>query len=195
MMVDCSEGALPVETLAPGDRVLTRDHGPRPVIWTARREAVFGCEDYTDRPIRISARWVGADQDLIVSPHHRILAMRDGAEVLVPAKALVSLHRIRQMRGCQHMIWHHFALATHERVRVNGLWSESLLLGPMVLNGLPRQARSRLLVLFKPTCDDAINGPPARPCLTIQQTRAFLKRHEAQTPGLFLCDRVPMHTS
>lgn len=72
------------------------------------------------------------------------------------------------------MVWHHFSLASHEVVRVNGAWTESLLLGAMVVNGLPRLDRKVLQALFPSTNSCPLNGPPARSCLTVRQTRELL---------------------
>ncbi|MEQ6247595.1 Hint domain-containing protein [Sulfitobacter sp. HNIBRBA3233] len=178
MMVDCPGGARPVEALVPGERVLTRDHGMQPVVWTNRREQFFTHEDFSDRPIAISAGHFGASADLIVSPQHRLLLARgegnQGTEVLVPAKALLGMRGVRQMKGCKKMVWHHFALASHQIVRVNGAWTESLLLGPMVVKGLPRRDRKALRALFPCADSFPLNGPPARACQTVRQTRELL---------------------
>lgn len=178
MMVDCPGGARAVETLVPGDPVFTRDHGVQPVIWTDRREQLFALEDLSDRPILIRSGHFGTRDDLIVSPQHRMLLEQAngarGVEFLVPAKALLGLGGVRQMRGRRQIVWHHFSLASHEIVRVNGAWTESLLLGPMVVNGLPRLERKTLQALFPAASSCALNGPPARSCLTVRHTRELL---------------------
>lgn len=86
-------GEPPVETLCPGDLVLTRDHGPQPIRWAgARRVAALG----PLAPVRIAAGTLGAHRTLLVSPQHRIL-LRGAAlelmfglpEALAAAKDLV----------------------------------------------------------------------------------------------------------
>lgn len=102
------------------------------------------------------------------------VAVATGTEVLVPAKALLGMRGVRQMRGRTRMLWHHFSLASHQVVRVNGAWTESLLLGPMVVNGLPRHERKALRALFPTANGGPLNGPSARPCLMVRQTRELL---------------------
>ncbi len=166
MIVACPGGPRPVEDLRPGDPVLTRDHGVQPVLWCSSTDTRMERPDFTDRPIWIGAGKLGALRDLIVSPQHRLLVPGRGRDgVLVPAKALVGTCGIRQMRGRRRIRWHHIAFARHELISVNGVWTESLLLGPMAMGGLPRPEARALRALFAPVDDGALNGPPARPCI------------------------------
>ncbi|WP_137699484.1 Hint domain-containing protein [Marimonas lutisalis] len=159
MMVDCPGGTRAVETLYSGDLVYTFDSGVQPVLWTDTRPQVFFRTDFSDRPILIPAGTFGAVSDLIVSPQHCLLV--DNA--LVPAKSLLDWPGIRQMRGRRQITWNHFAFAGHEIVCVNGVWTESLPLGPMVLNGLPHGEKHRLQALYADhTPGQPLNGPRAR---------------------------------
>lgn len=188
MMVACPGGPRPVETLQPGDLVTTRDHGAQPVRWVDRRPQVFTPADFSDRPILIPTGTLGALHRLIVSPQHRMLigvASLPEPQVLVPAKALIGHWGIRAMRGVRTITWHHFALPRHELVCVNGAWTESLLLGPMLLGGLSRNRRQELLSLFPTPAGPALNGPPARTCLRPGQARRLLpaRRSAAIAPA------------
>jgi len=189
-LIDTPDGPRPVDALKPGDLVSTLDHGPRPVRWThTSTHSLDGGVDEDNRPVLIKAGALACGRparDLIVSPHHRILV--GGArqledmfenEALVPAKSLSTLPGIRFMKGKTQISWFHFACDRHEVVLSNGCFSESLLLGPMIVNGLPPSERRALVELFKPgpSLDVALNGLAARECLTVGSVKRRLARH------------------
>lgn len=97
------QGQRPVERIAPGDLVLTRDRGARPVLWTGmRRVAVEG--DLA--PIAIAAGTLGNRREIIVSPQHRVCIggwaaeLHCGApEVLVATAHLVDGKNVRRLPG------------------------------------------------------------------------------------------------
>lgn len=140
------------------------------------------------KPVLIAAGALGGRlpaQDLIVSPLHRIfvgghrqLQEQFEAEVFVPAKSLITLKGIRHMEGKTKMTWFHFACDRHEIVIANGCLSESLLLGPMVVDGLNAAERRAVINIFGPasTPDAALNGPPARECLKVGAARGKLAK-------------------
>lgn len=72
-MIATQDGLRPIETLQPGDLVLTEDDGPQPLRWIGTR-TVAAQENFA--PIEISANTFGAHGALRLSPQHRIL-MRD----------------------------------------------------------------------------------------------------------------------
>lgn len=184
-LIATAAGARAVETIRAGDVVHTLDHGPQTVIWTRRgRKALDRAAD-TEKPILIAANALGPNhprRDLIVSQQHRILVGYKSqlesafeAEVLVPAKALTILPGVRVMKGRKHVDWVHLAFARHEIIVSEGCHTESLLLGPMVVNRLTRLQKEELLSLFgvaepgKP-----LNGPPARTILKTRPAREAL---------------------
>ena len=73
------------------------------------------------------------------------------------------------MKGKENITWVHFACEQHEVVIANGCMSESLLLGPMAVNGLTAPERKSVIDIFgsRSTLGKALNGPPARECLTV----------------------------
>lgn len=186
MMVECPGGPRAVETLGAGDRVLTREVGAQPVLWACRRSVVFTRADHSDRPVLVPEGTLNARRDLIVSGQHRLLfcAGAPGDEdLLIPAKACLGFRGIRQMRGQRQITWHHFALGAHHAVRVNGVWAESLLLGPVMMRGLPRRDRRFLERLFgdgtiRRSGRAPLNGPMAYRCLTPREGRTFLKTRQ-----------------
>ena len=185
-LIDTPDGPRAVETLRPRDLVLTLDHGPQPIRWLRSGDHPLDGVAADGKPILIAAGALGSGlpaHDLIVSPQHRILVGGGGqltrffdAEVFAPAKALTGLPGIRHMEGKSQITWIHFACERHEVVRANGCLSESMLLGPMVLGGLTRAERRVLRHRFRATMTPgmALNGPPARPCLTVGQVRRRL---------------------
>lgn len=181
-LVETPLGPQPVETLRPGDLISTLDAGPQPVLWVrSRGQALVGAAKDT-RPVLIRAHAFGQGipgRDLVVSPQHRILVGGGGQlervfdeEYFVPAKALTKLPGVRHMRGKQHVTWVHFALARHHVVRVNGLLSESLFLGPMALSALTQRDREAVQEIFGSQLlyGTSLNGPPARKFLNVTQT-------------------------
>ncbi len=182
-LIDTPDGPRAVEALQVGDLVDTLDHGVLPIRWVHSGEQPLGDAAPGGFPVLIRAGAFGPGcpaRDLIVSPQHRILVggcgQLDGvfeAQVFAPAKALTGLPRIRAMTGKRHIEWIHFALDSHEVVTAEGCLSESLLLGPMVLNGLSRRERRALTHRFgpPPSPGAALNGPPARDCLSVGEVR------------------------
>jgi hypothetical protein len=107
-------------------------------------------------------------------------------EVFVPAKALTGLPGIRFMLGKRTITWVHFACARHEVVFANGCTSESLLLGPIAVQGLTGSEKAQLAALFGTgsSSHTALNGPPARDCLTVSAARAGLYAGRSAPVGL-----------
>ncbi|SLN44715.1 hypothetical protein PEL8287_02278 [Roseovarius litorisediminis] len=179
-------GYRKVENLQPGDRVMTLDNGHQDILWTRAADQPLDAAAPDGKPVLIKAGSLGPGRparDLIVSPQHRILVGGQGQiddafarEVFVPAKALTGLPGIRFMAGKRTITWVHFACARHEVVMANGCNSESLLLGPMVVQGLTAMEKAQLAALFGTDhlSDAALNGPLARDCLTVGDVRRKL---------------------
>ncbi len=69
MLIATPQGPRPVERIAPGDLVLTRDHGARAVLWTGMRRIVA---EGDLAPIVIAAGMLGNRREIIVAPQHRV---------------------------------------------------------------------------------------------------------------------------
>lgn len=187
-LIDTPDGPRAVETLQPGDLVNTLDHGPQPIRWTRSGEHPLEKVDVDDKPVLIAANALGKGlptQDLIVSPQHRMLVGGGGqlegwfeTAAFAPAKSLTNLRGIRHMKGKKAITWIHFACDRHEVIRANGCLSESLLLGPMVVNGLTGTERKALTEIYGPAPKDgeALNGPAARECLKVGDVRRHLEK-------------------
>ncbi|WP_299785872.1 Hint domain-containing protein [uncultured Marivita sp.] len=183
--IDTPSGPSRVADLTIGDLVDTQDAGPCAIRWIRSSHHALDGVATANKPILIGTDALGPGlpgRDLIVSPQHRILVGGHGQletrfdrECFVPAKALTGLPGIRQMRGKRAITWVHFALDRHHVIRANGLRSESLYLGPMVVQSLTPEERSDLHEVFACRRDDgSLNGPAARPFLTVQAARRML---------------------
>lgn len=186
-LIDCADGARPVETLRVGDLVRTLDRGLQPVRWIASRR--LGAELAAQPrlcPIRIRKGALGPGMpaaDLLVSPQHRILVrsgiaqrMFGAAEVLVAAKQLLELEGV-EIAQTDSVEYVHFAFDRHEIVTANGAPSESLYPGPQALKSLGRAARDELFAIF-PLLQEAQEPPAAaRELVSGRQGRKLASRH------------------
>ncbi len=168
-----------METLQPGDWVLTRDGGPQCLRWTCRDDKSQAdlAADPSLAPVRIPAHAFGPGCptcDTFVSPQHRILVASAQAqllfgedEVLAPAKAL-----FRQTTAPTATSYVHLLFEAHHLVTANGLPMESFHPGDMAKSVLTERARESLFALHPDLrwAPDAW-GPTARNCL---------RRREAQ---------------
>ena len=187
-MIATPDGPRVVETLRPGDLVLTVDHGPQPIRWVRSGDHPLEEAEADAKPVLVATGALGKGyptQDLIVSPQHRMFVGGHGqldgwfkTEAFAPAKSLTSLPGIRHMKGKQSITWIHFACDRHEVVTANGCLSESLLLGPMVVNGLTRKERQELTDIYgsAEAQDAALNGSAARECLKVGDVRRHLAK-------------------
>lgn len=176
--IETTCGPKPVETLCPGDQVLTLDAGPQPVVWAGHRD----CRGYGEQaPITFETGSLGNTCDLSVSPQHRIL-MRSGvldlhyssSEMLAAAKAFLGVPRVHRtpraiVRYC------HFLLPAHHLIWANGALCESLHTGDDVTAlhaGDPSFASA-----LEHVGADARTQSTARPVLRTRHAARFLRTH------------------
>ena len=182
-LIDTPNGPVRADQLAVGQWVDTLDNGAQPIRWLRHSRITPD----SGAVIRISAGALGAclpEHDLIVTRQHRLLVGGNGQlphhfddEYLVPAGALIDLPGIDAVQGNQLITLVHFAFDSHEIIKANGVCAESLLLGPMVLQGLsPMQHRALSEQYLRPLPhpDSALNGPVARPCLGTAKARRLV---------------------
>jgi hypothetical protein len=173
-------GQRPVEALAPGDLVLTRDNGPQPVRWIGGRRVTAGeiarATKVRLAPVRIRRGAFGSGRprrDLLVSPQHRILVtgwraeLHFGeAEVLVAACHLVDGEAVTVEPPGRGVTYLHIMFDRHEIVRAEGLPAESFRAGPEAMRSIPAAAREELLALFPELSGMPDGLAPARPILS-----------------------------
>ncbi|WP_370212161.1 Hint domain-containing protein [Roseovarius sp.] len=130
----------PIENLQVGDRVLTRDDGPRPVRWigssTARATGDLA-------PVRIRKGALNNSDDLVVSPDHRLfIYQRSDAlgagrhEILVRARHLVNGDTITQEDG-GFIDYFQLLFDHHQIIYAEGIAAETLLVDTRTRGALP----------------------------------------------------------
>ena len=165
-----------VEDPAPGDLVLTADHGAQPLQWVGSGAVAA---DADQAPIRIATGVLGNIAELAVSPRHLVLlegplceVLFGEAEVLAAARDLLSLPGVTQDPVGGRVGYHHLLLDRHHILSAEGAGAESLHPGPLALQNLPARARADLETLLSQT---EIARLAARPA-----ARRILKAHEAR---------------
>jgi Hint domain-containing protein len=143
-------GGRAIETLKPGDLVVTADHGAQPIRWIGQRR-VEGAGDFA--PVRFMKGAIGNRRELQVSPQHRMMIsgwraelMFGEAELLVAAKHLVNGDTIH-VAPCGQIEYIHLMFARHEVIFVEGVATESFHPGDYVL-GQDRALMGELTALF-----------------------------------------------
>ncbi len=175
--IETPDGPCPVESLTPGQQVLTLDQGAQTVRWIGR-SSVCGLGRLA--PVCIRAGSFGNDRDLFLSPNHRVLLRSSTAElwfgqpeVLVPAKALVDGLRIRTvpMRRADYL---HIMLDAHQMVFSEGIATETLFTaGVMTQDILDAEATAELRMQTPGI--DAETQVLSHMALTMQEARHLLR--------------------
>lgn len=135
--ISTPDGMRQIRNLRCGDKILTRDNGPQEVLWSGHRR-MTGARLYAMphlRPIRFKANSMGLyrpDEDLLVSPQHRMLvsgaaaqALFNTPEVLVAAEDLINDSTIMVDHLLREVTYVHILLERHNVVWANGLETES----------------------------------------------------------------------
>jgi len=151
-MITMADGSQrPIETLARDDRVLTRDHGPQPVLWvghaTLRGVGAFA-------PVVIPAGTMGNAGDLIVSQQHRMflyqrqrVAGMTTSELLVQAQHLVDGETVFIREG-GFVDYFSLVFDRHEIIYAEGIPAESLMVSEAVINRLPPELSAEVKARF-----------------------------------------------
>ena len=184
------DGPRLVEELREGDRVQTRDSGSQEVLWIGSRR-MTGARLFAMpklRPIRFRAGALGVerpDQELVVSPDHRMLlrgraaqALFNTDEVLVAARDLVNGQTIAVDMALKEVTYVHILLPSHHVLWANGVETESFHPAQADLASLAEADRMRLLAMFPALeYDPQFYGTAARRMLSTSE--AAILRHEA----------------
>ena len=187
-LIATPRGEMPVESLRPGDRVVTRDNGIQEIRWTGGN-AVSGQELRLNgylQPVFIKRGALGnglPEQDMMVSPNHRLLVANDRTqihfdepEVLVAAKHLVGIQGVHAVEAIG-VTYLHFMFDRHEVVLANGAWTESFQPGDQSLKGMCNAQRSEIFDLFPELKTDKglEDYKPARRTLKQDETRLLTR--------------------
>ncbi|MHA3978029.1 Hint domain-containing protein [Halovulum sp. GXIMD14794] len=180
-MILTPTGEVPVESLQPGDTVLTLDHGPQTVRWVGRRTVSANGEL---APVRIEAGAIDGrvpTRELMVSPWHRMMisgwraqALFGEPELLVPARDLINDKTIRPVEDMKTVEYVHILFDRHEIVWADGAPSESFNPAELALEKVGEAVRGEILTLFPELRDDyTAFGRSARPTVTGRDARAL----------------------
>ncbi|MBU2982998.1 Hint domain-containing protein [Lentibacter algarum] len=155
--IETPEGAKLIQDLRVGDKVQTKDNGAQEIEWIGERR-MTGARLFAMprlRPIRIRAGALGIerpDEELIVSPEHRMLVKGSAAqalfntdEVLVRAKDLLNDGSIVVDSQLREVTYVHLLLPEHQIVWANGVETESFHPANTALATLSDEDRASLL--------------------------------------------------
>ena len=189
-LIGTPDGNRPIETLREGDYVRTRDSSAQEIVWIGKRRMtgarMFVMPDL--RPIRISPGALGIErpeQELLVSPEHRMLvrgrtaqALFNTSEVLVPAGKLVNGSTIRVDYNIREVTYIHLLLRDHHVIWANGVETESFHPANASLASLSEADRIRLLTHY-PGLEDDPHGYGSFARRNLTGSEAAILMHEA----------------
>ncbi len=186
-LIETDHGLVPIENLSVGDLVRTLDHGLLPVRWIGRSEVSVTQTLLHPKilPVHVAAGAMGParpTRDLWLSPQHRVFVrskiverMTGQPEALVAIKQLCSAPGITQTTAARAVTYLHLRLDHHELVLAEGLWAETLLLGPQALRGMEPDAREELTLIFPDLIEGT--GDAARLIVAGHMARKMADRH------------------
>ena len=174
-LIQTANGPVAVEDVLPGDHVMTKEHGPLPVLWRGSLACVQTGKDRCRSLTRIMADGFGIGRpvrDLLVGPAARVLhqarhagGSHIGAQALVPAAALQDGAVAVPVTppGAVHL--YHLALPMHATMRAGGLDMESYHPGVSLRSSLSQRQLAQFLALFPHIDQPGDFGPLAYPRL------------------------------
>ncbi len=161
-----------IQDLAAGDRVLTRDDGPQTVRWIGQ-STVRAVGDFA--PIRIRAGTLHNENDLLVSPDHRLFIFQHSDElgtgrheVLVRARHLVNGDSVVQQSG-GFIDYYQLLFDRHQIIYAEGIAAETLLIDPRTRAVLPASVANETI--------GAIKTHAHRPHMDYELTKAQVAKH------------------
>lgn len=198
-MIETLNGPVAIENLRVGDLVETLDHGFQPIRWIGSRklENLELLSNRHLRPVRIRAGALGSgmpEQDLLVSPQHRMLVQSKIAmrmfgkhEVLVAAKQLVVTEGVDVEETAKSVEYFHMLFDRHQIVFAEGAMAESLYTGQEALMTVGAEALAEILqILPELRRLDPDNLPtPARQLVRGRLARKLALRHSRNETPLF----------
>ncbi|WP_022706193.1 Hint domain-containing protein [Paracoccus zeaxanthinifaciens] len=182
------DGEVDIQTLRPGDMVLTEDSGPRPLSWVGSRRITRPEMEANPRlrPVRILAGALGGGlprRDLLVSRQHRLLLssaiaerMFGEREVLLPAIRLTALPGIFVDAEVTQVTYLHLMFDRHEIVLAEGAPAESLHTGPQAMDSITDEGREEIFTIF-PELRRGDARPMARHVPDAARQKRLVARH------------------
>ncbi|TQS71664.1 hypothetical protein ERN12_11655 [Rhodobacteraceae bacterium] len=188
-MILTAHGEVAIETLKPGDLVITRHGVARPLraVQHRRLDHPTLVAHPNLWPVSIAPGALGRNvpaRTLRVSPQHRILVQSPiarrmaGQDALIAAKTLLALEGVTQHRPDHGTRYIHLVFDAHEIIRADGCWSESFYPGKMALQTLPQETAREYREIFglvNMSADAPL--PPAAPLVAGRKARQMVERH------------------
>ena len=142
-----SGAQVPIEQLSVGDRVLTRDAGPQAIRWIGQ-STVRATGDFA--PILIRAGVLNNENDLLVSPDHRLFVYQRSdqigvgqSELLVKARHLVNGDSVTVQDG-GFVDYFQILFDRHHIIYAEGIAAESMLIDARTRSALPPELVTKL---------------------------------------------------
>ena len=164
----------PIETLNVGDRILTRDDGPQNVRWIGQ-STLRAVGDFA--PICIKAGTLNNDNDLIVSPDHRLFIYQRSdklgagrSELLIKARHLLNGDTVVTQDG-GFVDYFQLLFDSHQIIYAEGIAAESMLIDQRTKPVLPADLSKEL--------GDVIPGHSNRPHAGLDVQEKLLDRPDA----------------
>ncbi len=181
-LINTPVGRRRVQDLTVGDMILTRDRGPQPIRWIGSR--ALSLDELATAPalwpVHISAGALGPatpDQELIVSPEHRVLidssamgVMFGISETLVSARSLLSKTGVSQPKPTSPVTYFHILFDAHEVIVSNGAATESFHPSILPQSVSQRRTAEELATLFPDLPVFDMSWPMARPALRARES-------------------------
>ena len=169
------KGAIRIESLRVGDKVLTRDNGYKVIRWIGQSSvAAYG----KFAPILFRPGALGNQTELLLSAEHRVLLtgsecelLTGETETLIAAKHLVNNTLIERRVGGL-ITYYHILFDQHEVVFANGVACESFYPNTMALQALDKPSCDEVIALFPELHPMHHEAPVA--------ARKILRKHEAK---------------
>ncbi len=169
-LVRTEDGDVPVYSLTPGDKILTRDNGYQPVVWVGMRKVVARNMEDNSPMTLINVKpgaladnmpetemWVTPAQAFLMTPasHWRGIGV---SEMLVRAADLLALDGVQE-ETMKKIGLAQILLDSHEVIMVNGAWAGSLRPDPDRVDTLPTAHRNALVERFPELVDEVPSKP------------------------------------
>lgn len=185
-LIETDIGPKPVQWLREGDMIATADHGFQRLKIALNSRFVATPKT---QPIRIAANTLDNQQDLFVSPHHRVVIADPlcdlyfgASEVFVAAKDLIAVPGVSQAAGHKLVSYYHLLLENHEVIYANGHATESFFTGDMARLTLQKTR-------------DAMRDAVAQHTKNTATARPSLNAYEARLLTLGMCKRAAQATA
>ncbi len=191
-LIETATGPRPVESIRPGDLIMTRDNALQQVRWVGQRTVhadALAAEERL-RPIRIRKGALGGGlprNDMLLSRQHRLLVCGDRVqqicgydEVFLPALRFLDWPGVDLVGPGGPVSYHHLLFDRHQVIIAEGTPSESLLLAEEARNRLPLRALTEINALFPGPEARRILANPARPIPSPQLQKRIVEHGPAQ---------------